>query len=465
MLQLCTMILLAGPLFGPAARPSPQSELLAALNDLAAVSPEARTATRYLSLYSIESSQHAEAADVVSFVINSVSRAATLRMPEKVEASEGRLLRISLGEYGLPAESWEALASRDSYWHLRTQVIDPTQRNKQPSVREVFTDGGWIDLENAARLRTLSGSTGAILRADYFLLKATTTLDGGQYYQLAGVPEREADFLDSLGLDLDTIDRLRADEGANLLYSQVTFKLRRLVRRQGPLGGVWQTYDVNASTAERDPFRNPFSFIYDAGEYIAAKKNGLHLFALYDDRGRRQDSVPDVIAKDTSDRRGAGIIVPMISCVRCHVEDGLRPFSNDQRRLLAGHVDLLTAKAKDAERLAAFYHTNIGRRLLRDREDYAEAVANCAGGRTAAEVAESLARFISAYADSPVNAKQAARELGVLPSALSECLRASHDPVLLALVEGLEVQRQQWEASFAEAALLTHRYLTPRNQE
>lgn len=440
---------------GPAALADPRSELQAALVDLQTrVAVVDQQATRYLSLYAIDRERWSDTLDTLSFVLNSVSRSASLIRPEVVPETDGRLVRVSLARYGLPTAAWEKLATIDPYWHLRTKVIDPTTTQAKEKVREVFTDGGWVGLDNAAQLRQLTLSGGAILRADHVLFKATTTLDGGVYYDLAGIAETEAEFLKSIGIDIDAIDRLRADEGANLIHSQVTYKVRRLLRRQGPLGGVWQTYDVKASTAERDPFRNPFDFTFDAGEYITAKKNGLHLYALFDNQGRRQDSVPDVIAKDTSDRRGAGIVVPMISCVRCHIEDGLRPFVNDQRRLLAGRVDLLVDKPENAERLTAFYETNIGKRLLRDRDDFAEAVEACTNGHTSAEIAGLLADAVATYADLPVTADQAARELGLSPAALAQVLSPSHDPVLLALCEGLTVQRQQWEASFAEAALL-----------
>ena len=440
----------------PAALAHPQSELHAARLDLERnVAPVERATTRYVSFYPLVANRRAAARDVLSFVLNSVSRATVLIRPEVVPGSEGSLLRVSLARYGLPAEEWERLASRDPYWHLRTEVLDPTASvGGKRATRAVFTDGGWLDLDEARTLRELSHSSGALLRGDFFLRQATTTLDGGAYYRLAGIAQTEAEFLRTIGIDSAVVDRLQADEGANLLYSLVTFKLRRIVRRAGPLGGVWQTYDVNASTAERDPFRNPFAFTYDAGEYIVAKKNGLHLFALFDANGQRQDTVPDVIAKDASEPRGPGIVVPMISCVRCHVEDGLRPFVNDQQRLLSSHVALVSDDPRVVERLAAFYDTNLGKRLLRDREDYAAAVGACTEGRTPAEIAALLAEFIAEYADRPVTIEQAARELGLSVEQLQRALRVSHDPALLALVAGLAIQRQQWEASFAEAALL-----------
>ncbi|MGC3972370.1 MAG: hypothetical protein QM775_35020 [Pirellulales bacterium] len=226
------------------------------------------------------------------------------------------------------------------------------------------------------------------------------------------MPQTEDEFFTSLGLDVATIGNLRADAGANLIRSLVTFKPRRVVRRQGPLGGAWHTYDTAATTPERDPLRHPFNFTYDAGEHIAAKRNGLHVYALFDAAGKRQAAVPDVIAKDTSDPHGAGIVVPPLSCVRCHVEDGLRPTANDQRRLLAASIEAFTEQPDDAQRLAAFYFADLEKQLRRDREDYAEAVHTATGGLSAAATAAALSALVRDYRDRLVDAARAAAELG-----------------------------------------------------
>jgi hypothetical protein len=298
----------------------------------------------------------------------------------------------------------------------------------------------------------VSTSSGAIVRGDWLVTRLAAP---PWYYRFAGIPEKETDFLTLLGLDLDTVLRLRADRGANMIRSNVTRQVRRLVRRQTPLGGAWQTYDVARSSAERDPIRNLFAFSYDAGEHIATKPNGLHYFALYDAEGERQDAVPAAIARDTSDPLGDGQVVPMISCVRCHEESGLRPFSNDQRRLLQGNVELLTQQPENAERLASFYGRGLGKQLDRDREDYDESVSRLSIALEPAEVAPALGAVFRRYAYELVSTERASDELGAPVDVVVDRLRTSHDPVLLALSEGLAVQREQWEVSFAEAAILT----------
>ncbi len=444
----CLPILFAAaPLVGPA------DELRAAVDDLETrVAVELRPHVRYATFYHLPPPERRRAGAVLSLVLNSVSRADAIVRPEPVPDTDDRLWRFSLADYRLPADVWELLASHDPYFHIRTRV--QAAALSQTAELEAFTDGGWLDLTLAARLRTLTGSGGALLRGDYFITQATTTLDGGVYYELAGIADTEEAFFTSIGLDTDSIDRLRADAGANMFRSLVTFKPRRVVRRQGPLGGAWHTYDTAAATPERDPIRNPFAFEYDAGEHIAAKRNGLHLYALFDRAGRRQASVPDNIAKDTSDPHGSGIVAPMISCLRCHLEDGLRPVANDQRRLLDAGIEVFTERPRDAQRLAAFYFADLEKQLRRDREDFSQAVASATGGLSGAAAAAALAELVNRYRNDLVDAPRAATELGVDAETLRATFRTLHDPILNALAADIAVDRRQWEAAFAEAALL-----------
>ncbi len=433
---------------------TPASEVAAVLADLRTLPPTVQQHTRYLSVYNVPAEDRDDVLAAVSYTLNTlntVSRSPVIVRPQWVDGSS--LIRWSLLAYAPWADdllefsaAYETLVSEDPYWHLRTEVID-LSTGKQ---RTVFTDGGWVGLEAAAALRVATGSGGAVLRADWFVSKVAAP---PHYHAFAGVPSSRQEFFKRLGIDLKTIDALAADEGANLFRSGVTKKVRRLVRRQGPLGGVWETFDVATSTPERDPFRNLFDFTYDAGEHIAAKANGMHLFALYDSKGKRADSVPDVIAKDDSDPHGDGVLIPMISCIRCHVGcDGLHGFVNDQRRLLDAGVRLATDTPERAYRLEQFYQAKrLDRQLPRDREDYAAAVKEATGLGTD-EAASSLARIYRRQVFDPVTPAAACRELCCDDLRL---LAASNDPVLLALITGLGVQRKQWEASFGEAALLT----------
>ena len=453
---------------------TPASELRAAVADVERLPAEVRPGVRDLSLYAVPPDRREETARVAGYLLNALSRTRAISRPEAVTPT---LLRFSISSYVGDGQefqawsaAWEKLVENDSYWHLRTEIASSSSPQRREvreeklsasrafAVNTVTVDGGWLNLADAATLRTATLSNGALLRADDFIARASASPD---YYNFAGIPATEDEFLKSLGVDPATIDRLRANAGANLIISGVTKKPRRIVWEQGPLGGVYQTLDVAAVDAVRDPLRRPISadgsqLTFDAGEWFAASPNGLWRVALYDSQGKLQQSVPDKIAKDTSDSAADGVVTPLVSCIRCHVESGLRPFRDDQTRLLAGgRVDLRSSDPNIVQRAAEFYdEPRLQRQMDFDRATYDQAVARATGGLKAEELAAALARTVREFAYRPLGREQAARELGLWGIDLHDVLAASHDPIILALVEGRPVLRGQWESSFAEAATL-----------
>ncbi|HWA98596.1 MAG TPA: hypothetical protein VG713_08890, partial [Pirellulales bacterium] len=318
---------------------APADAAAAAAADLNSIPFERHVQTRYLALPGASREERLAQVKAVSFLLNSVSRSRSIVVPSIVD-DDVSLMRVDLAAYsdlrveGTYTElftAWERLAKDDPYFHIRTKVV------ADGNVREVTTDGGWVGLETARRLRELTGSFGAVLRADYFV----ATVGGLAYYEWAGIPEREADFFAQFGIDPGTINRLAADSAANLVRSSVTFKPRRIIERPGVFGTVLQTKDVDAESPDRDPIRNPIDvqeqrFVFQASEYFALGANRLWRVALYDAAGKRQATVPDTVAKDFA---GNGIIAPLVSCLRCHERNGgsagLQPFRDDQTDLIA----------------------------------------------------------------------------------------------------------------------------------
>ncbi len=475
---------------------SPATELAAALADTEQLAAHEQKTTRYLSLFAVRPDRRDEVAAVASYTLNALSRSRGIVPPTRVTAT---LLRFNIEHYTTGKHAtrewlaaWEKIVELDPYWHIRTDVVSvgnalrgvpeapigvsastrpiPARREHRGhslQTQTVTVDGGWVNLPNAARLKQLTASNGALLRADHFIATASVP---PRYYEFAGVEAKEADFLKSLGVDVKAIEQLRANAGANLILSGVTQKPRRIVWQQGPLGGVYSTLDVERVAAERDPIRRPLSvdglaFEYDASEWFAMRANGLWLTALYNRAGQRQDSVPDRVAKDTSDPAADGIIVPMLSCIRCHREGGLRPFRDDQHSLRADGIEFRTLRAKDAERAAEFYdEPRLRRQIEFDRETYSRAVARATAGMRPSDLADALARTAREFLYTPVTPEQAARELGpepdqhgttdILVRRFRAALTNSRDPILLMLRQGRPVLRGQWESSFAEAAVL-----------
>jgi hypothetical protein len=460
-----------------AAAQTPAAELRACVADVEQLPPEVRPGVRYLSLYALPQRRRGEMTRVVGYLLNALSRTRAISRPTAVTST---LLRFSISSYVSDSaefqdwsRAWEKLGERDPYWHLRTEVLvssngaaskaNGSSNGEATATTAIVTiDGGWVELAAAVRLRTLTGSGAALLRADDFVARASATPD---YYRFAGIPATETEFLKSLGVDAATIEKLRANAGANLIISGVTQKPRRVVWSQGPLGGVYQTLDVAAVDARRDPIRRPLSaaganLTYDAGEWFAMAPNGLWRVALYDSQGKLQQTVPDKIAKDTSDVAADGIVTPLVSCIRCHTEGGLRPFRDDQSRLFAsGRVDLRSEDSTLVQRAAEFYDEP---RLLRqmdfDRQTYAASASRATDGMQAEEIAAALGRSVREFAYQPLGTERAARELGLSAAELPQALATSHDPILLALLEGQAVLRGQWESSFADAAALAETY-------
>lgn len=427
---------------------NPRTAVASALADAKSLNPvEART-TRYISLYNVPNGERDAALKTLDFVANSIAGSANIRRARVVSLDSG-IVALDLAAYGINPVAYEAATSDgEPYFHITARVIDP--RTGKPTT--VRTDGGWVGLPNAAKLRAITGSGAPVVRLDWFIHQATRK----HYYTLAGIPKTRAEFYAGLGVDEKTIVAVEANHGANVFVSGVTKKARRLSRWQGPHGGVWQTYDAEKTDATNDPFRDPtFNAKFDASELIAAKANGLHVFALYDSKGNRQDSVPDTLAKDDSDPHGDGILVPMVSCVRCHREgDGLRSFSNDQQKLLGSGVDLLSDDPRVVDRLKAFYGSpKLPKGLERDREDYAAAVAEATGGWKVQEMSDALAKVVANY-EAPVTRDTALLELGAKTTAT---LVSSRDPVILAIKANIPVTRGQWDAAVAEALLLAER--------
>ncbi|HEX4132465.1 MAG TPA: hypothetical protein VHZ24_20710 [Pirellulales bacterium] len=441
---------------------TPAEAVAAALVDVPSLPAGTQGQTRYLVLTSSTHDERRQQAQAVSFLLNSVSRSRVIVQPIVVGA-ESALLRFDLAAYADFRQpetytqlftAWERLAKDDPYFHIRTQVAAGSK------IDEVTTDVGWIDLAAAKKLRELTGSFGAVLRADYFV----ATVGGAAYYEWAGIPEHEADFYKLFGVDTATVNRLAADSAANLFRSHVTNKPRRIIERPGVFGTVLQTKDVDRESPDRDPLRNPIDFQtqrfdFQASELFALGANKLWRVALYDAQGNRQATVPDRVAKDFA---GDGIIAPLVSCLRCHERNGgragLQPFHDSQTELINA-VGLSTYVPEVAQRIGQLYDPmRMDKAMTRAREDYAEAVAMATGGLSPAETTDLLVEMYASYLDHPVTPEQAAYELGIEHKQLAEALAGSRDAITLAVGAGMIVNRAAWASAFGDAALRAEQF-------
>lgn len=433
---------------------TPAEATRAALADVQALPAEQRGQMRYVVCENMDQQV------AVAYLCNAVSHNRIISKPVPVA---GGLLRIDMAAYANPRDArtyhalhaaWERLAADDPYLHVKTQVATPQ------GVKTVTVDGGWTGLQAAAALRTLTGSAGVVLRADYFVARVAAE----DYYSWAGIQPKQTDFLTSLGVEKTQIEKMAADTAANLFRSNITHKPRRVVRLPSPQGSVWLTLDVDGESPDRDPVRNPVDvagpagtqrFNFQASEIFYTRANGFWGVALYAADGQRQGSVPDKIAKDTESQDG--IVQPIISCIRCHEthgKAGLQSFTDDQHPLLTGEAAILESYLPEvAQRVGEMYNpTKLNREIERDRADYADAVREATGGTTEA-AANALAGTYARYNYESVELGRAAEEAGVGVDAFAARTAASTDPITLALRAGKRVTRKAFEASYQDIML------------
>lgn len=520
--------------------PTPAIAMQLVVADLTTLPEESRPWQRYIWFPEPDEKKIA----AISFAVNTaVSKASTIVQPRKLFGGQLisydlRLLAPREREYTELFNIWERLAT-EPYFHIvsdpsnllpanavaiESNPLDPVGSirfklneelwYKSPAGRffnwsgsewvlsaelgvnqSAVTYGAHTNLVNATLVQGMTGVNASVVRYDYFLVKILSTLDGGLYYDLAGLRQMEAEakqrkvstqqvLLESLGADEQLVAKLRSDQRVAIFKSGVTGKPRRLdifagvgVRASSGTGFISITHDVSDDTQGQqfDPIRNLLDFQDDARELIAEKPNGLHVFALFDGKGQLQDSAPDNVVKDhTIPQPNTARLQSAISCIRCHgPEEGWRSFNNDVQTLLSGTLDVFDDLRggfdvpDTLDRLAGLYSGNLSKPIRRARDDYSDAVFIATSGMSVPEVSSTVANIYREYYYDLVDAKKACYELGykvpenqslqqlrqILPPLRSDELGISpEDPIIGALKAGLAVQRYQWEQVYADAA-------------
>lgn len=481
----------------------------------------------------------------LSYALNlALSRSSVIVEP--VTLANGKLVRIDLRRF-TPDKAdrvdiilvWEKMLETEPYFHIGIQFKETKLKKSQEFKEETYTTKEWVQeqgykvqrevtktrkvpvttsvpqdyisfkrvsapyceppyaLDGHSVLEGLTLSQVPIVRYDWFLDKLLSTVDGGLYYDFAGViTESDGDTSAQVrtfarfGIDEDAVQRLQSDQRAGVLTSKVTGKPRRIDVFRG-LGGragtglVMVTHDVADAdlTAEGDPFLNLLEF-KDAGrEIIFEKNNGLHVFVIADGEGNIVDEVPPNIAADhTIPAPYTKRIQGAISCIRCHGidgSDGIKNFQNDVPILLKSKVDVFddlsdpdTELFKKIERLAGLYEGDMKRgsmskRITRGKDDYSDAIFLATGGMTSQEAALGLADSFSGYYYTKITPDIALAELGFsVPEKTSvetiQLLLAARDidresgikpedGRLALLKAGIHLNRNQWELAYADA--------------
>jgi hypothetical protein len=394
-----------------------------------------------------------DVAAAVSFAVNTaISKATTIQRLESVAG--GRLIRIDFerlcpkdADLKRALQLWDRLAEQDRAFYIREhEATAPyvaedgkTYRHKWKvafgSQCGIYTGPDTPpDMKECVRLTVMTKTQTPIVRANRLVVKSLSQIDGGFYYQVAGIRKSQKagrtdfeQFLIDRGVDPEKAKELRAERRFAVLMSGVTGKPRAGEEVQGLLGVVVYTNDV--ADDNRNPMAHPVLTLlepkFDAIEAIAIRANGMCDFALFNGKGELQDVVPDNIARDhTIPSPYTSRLQPAISCIRCHkTGKGFRTTRNDVQAILKAapesglKFDIVgDDRFKDSrdvlDRLAGLYRGNMDR-LNRGREDYSDAVFLATGGLSVEAVAGHIQEIQDYEQFSEVTAQRMCRYLGV----------------------------------------------------
>lgn len=464
--------------------PTPADATGWALADLVSLQESDRPFARYIWIPPWGNERWVPA---VGFSVNTAANHARTIQPAAVIAN-GWMMRYDLRRLapsplalGKLLDTWDGLAKDDPYFHV------PDVNTKLG----VAVIAPHLPQEQAAALAGLSLSTGAIYRADWFLVKALSTLDGGRYYEFRQVvrkPEKGSaldNWLSSRGLFVGTTEAVGGERRAAMFRSGVTGKPRRIDIYPTLTGGVGSiTRDIldGETGPDAHPIRSLLELRAQGAEVIVQRADGLHDFLLADAKGNILDEAPpDLVRDHTIPAPHTSRLQPAISCIRCHgpePSEGWQPVTNDVARLLGTRLNVFADISKNltpeqvADKLAGFYALDVDSAdslLGRGRRDYAVAVNRVTQGiqfqdskSVVAAVSKQVSDIYAAYQWDIVTSEVAAREIGFaikqdakrtnpLDRILSQpALEIPVDPVIGFLRIGVSVNRSDFEIVYAD---------------
>ena len=360
-------------------------------------------------------------------------------------------------------------------WRMSREFIRPKEKaapteagrsHQSIPARYLGTDG--------ERLSRLTNSSVPIMRLDEWVAFTFSTINGGLYYELAGV-EKDLSKTVARFAGADAAEKvLRANEafrkaermhresgGERSIYDIAgeldaeLSKSKALITESGVTGRqrlclfvagtatspadglqlVAVTYDIAEDNTDpnADPQRNLTTYEkYNGGEAILAMQNGMLLYVVFDAQDRVIASVPDNVAHDFRARQvrsnaSTTRVFSGLSCANCHdfVEKnwGWQPVVNDMAydlqsvtRFLGDRDDARKSdKLKELQRLAANYKADdnqLAEMLDRARLPYQKAVFLATNERSSRAVVQRLADSHWGYWYDAVSPVQAAIDLG-----------------------------------------------------
>ena len=278
-----------------------------------------------------------------------------LTKPERFGPSNS-IVRINLEDYELNRKDWDNIIAAD------------------PLKLESFTNKGKV-------IKFLTQNLRPWMHFDNFV--DTTQRNSKLYHALLGTPATFAELVRYLGVNFagDFLNFKAQLIGTN--RSPLSLKNRLISRHDSVDGYFWVTYDTDGLKNNRQNlFEFPLLketgskqvFDFQAGEVIYSLPNGLQAYALFNNKGERQDVAPVNIVRDVESP-----ISPEIrnasSCHRCH-NGGIIPTVDEVRDHVLKNASEF--KANDVEIVKVLYRdaaANVAT-FKGDNDAFVQALAN-----------------------------------------------------------------------------------------
>ena len=485
MRAMAAIAVLACSVAAAAERITPLQATFIALQDAAALPVEVRPFVRYVYI----PDGTAESRGAISFLANAAIY--TSAQVQQAVAVSDHIVRLDFLEGGGDLKTWERLWPDPLFsvafgGVVRKEITVPpylasdgkTYTRKVIEQRLIFPAHV---LPHAQPLADLLGTNVPIIDARVLVVRSLSTVDQGYgdglYYSFAGIKastdKNQSDeelFYAGFGIDLKRARKNLVVSRAAILNRELNNKLSAVEIVQGEAhpattdGKIFATFDLQDRDADvgRDPIENLLGFVdagqHRASEVIAPRRNGLHLFALFDAAGKLQVEVPPDVAVWSGVPAGhTNRLIPGIACIACHSigkEMGLRTFANDARDLPA-LFDF--ADKNSRERLRSEYGFSLDRPIAESRGYYADACFLATNGMSVEEIGKAVFGLWENYLYQPVTSQSALLDLGIeTADAKAASVRMAEiktaNPYLQSLTIGKQIGRKQWSRILPDVA-------------
>lgn len=483
-----------------------------AAQDALALRTKEQSAAHCLYLW-IGPDEQASIAKINSLAVNSaLSHSSVIQLPELTAG--GRLIRWDLKKLAPHPADFARLVGvindlsiGEPFWHVDLKALglpsvackpflwlDGKQYSRTFSVPAPATSEAYQILQHETGLKT------PLMRADYFLRRISSTIQGGRYYHLRGFitydqhgKEKrltETEIFALFGNSTELSRKVEGDDRVGITISGVTGQARAVEFGQGAIGQWRITYDRFSDNEKigAHPLYNLLSVVNkaDGRETIFEMPNGLLAYILTDGKGNLVDEAPNKLVTDhQTPVPHPAQLFPPLSCVRCHgPSGGVQRTPNDVARLLrtSGDLDAFADLGGngfahgDIDRLAGLYGGDFEARTRDARNRYADATFKATRGLTATQAAKAWADSYESYWQTPVNAERQLLDLGWRarsPQATNRALESllekqetdllvfgqkvsREDPLMPAPRLGIAIRRQDQERIYAESFRRAH---------